>query len=88
MRFVASAPDAICAGADLRESAATAQPSRQALRAPKQGDRNAKQKTKSSTLPGRVIDDLPYVVPVAAQELDVIETYLRAVLDEFLWTTE
>jgi hypothetical protein len=87
MRFVASA-DAIGAGADLRESASTAQPSRPALRAPKEGDRNAKQTTKSRTLPGRVIDDLPDLVPVAPQELDVIETYLCAVLDEFLGTTE
>ena len=44
--------------------------------------------TKYSTLPARVIDDWPDVVPVASQELGVIESYLRAVLDGFLGTTE
>jgi hypothetical protein len=36
----------------------------------------------------RVIDDWPDVVPVARQELDVIETHLRAVLDRLFGTTE
>ena len=31
-----------------------------------------------------VIDDLPEVVPVGAQELDAIETYLGAMLNELL----
>jgi hypothetical protein len=31
-----------------------------------------------------VIDDLPDAVPVRPQELDVIETYLGAMLDELL----
>jgi hypothetical protein len=31
-----------------------------------------------------VIDDLPDVVPVGAQELDVIETYLSGVLSGLL----
>jgi hypothetical protein len=92
MRFVASAPDAICADADLRESlharASTPRPPRPALQARKKGARNARQITKCSTLPARVIDDLPDLVPVAPQELDVIETYLRAALDGFLGTTE
>jgi hypothetical protein len=35
-----------------------------------------------------VIDDWPNGVQVTRQELDVIETYLRAVLDGLLGTTE
>jgi hypothetical protein len=69
-------------------ASSTAQPLRPALQAPKEGDRNARHTTKSATLLARVVDDLPDRVPVAPQELEVIETYLRAVLDEFLGTTE
>ena len=35
-----------------------------------------------------LVDDLPDAVPVSAQELDVIETYLGAVLNEFLGARE
>ena len=35
-----------------------------------------------------VVDDLPRVIPVAQRELDVIETYLGALLDEALGRTE
>jgi hypothetical protein len=99
MRLVASAPSAISADADLRDrnadlgasldARASARPRlRAAPQAHKIGGRNAKQITKYSTLPARVIDDWPDVVPVAPQELGVIESYLRAVLDGFLGTTE
>jgi len=100
MRLVASAPSAISADADLRESrnadlrasldarASTTPPLRPAPQAHKIGGRNAKQITKYSRPPARVIDDWPDVVPVAPQELGVIESYLRAVLDGFLGTTE
>jgi hypothetical protein len=36
----------------------------------------------------RVIDDLPDVVPVGPQELDVMETYLHAMLNGFLGAPE
>ena len=35
-----------------------------------------------------VVDDLPQVIPVAQRELDVIETYLGALLDDALGRTE
>jgi hypothetical protein len=35
-----------------------------------------------------VVDDLPRVIPVAQHELDVIETYLGALLDDALGRTE
>jgi hypothetical protein len=35
-----------------------------------------------------VVDDLPEVIPVAQRELDVIETYLGALLDDALGRTE
>jgi hypothetical protein len=100
MRLVANAPSAISTDADVRESrnadlgasldarASTRPRLRAAPQAHKVGGRNAKQITKYSTLPARVIDDWPDVVPVASQELGVIESYLRAVLDGFLGTTE
>jgi hypothetical protein len=92
MRIVASAPDTICADADLGENrdarAATRQVPRPPLQSRKEGARNATQPAKCSPLTLRVIDDLPDVVPVAPHELDVIEIYLRAVLDGFLGTTE
>ena len=37
-----------------------------------------------SGLPWHVIDDLPDLVPVARRELEVIETYLAALLDDSL----
>ncbi len=73
---------------NLHARAASTQPVGRALQAPKERARSAKQTTKSSPLPARVIDDWPDVVPVGRQELDVVETYLRAVLDGFLGTTE
>jgi hypothetical protein len=89
MRLVGSTPDAICVDADLHENrhvrALTTQSPRPAPQAKKEGTRNAKQITKYTA---RVIDDWPDVVPVTLRELDVIEIYLRAVLDEFLGTTE
>ena len=99
MRLVASAPSAISADADLRDrnadlaasldARASARPRlRAAPQAHKIGGRNAKQIAKCSTLRARVIDDWPDVVPVASQELGVIESYLRAVLDGFLGATE
>src|SRR6185312_7083512 len=99
MRLVASAPSAISADADLRDRNAdlgasldargSARPRpRAAPQAHKIGGRNAKQIAKCSTLRARVIDDWPDVVPVASQELGVIESYLRAVLDGFLGATE
>jgi hypothetical protein len=58
----------------------------------KEEPRNANQ-TAAAALGGQpptlhVIDDLPDVVPVRPRELDVIETYLGAVLDELLRTRE
>jgi hypothetical protein len=54
----------------------------------KQGHRNAEQITlpaeDSPPLALHVIDDFPEVVPVSAQELDVIETYLDAALIDLL----
>jgi hypothetical protein len=54
----------------------------------KEGSRNAKQITlaaeDSPPLALHVIDDLPDVVPVSAQELDVLETYLGAALIDLL----
>lgn len=92
MRLVGSVPSPIRADADLPENrdarAATRQLPRRASQAHKERARSAKQITKSRPLPARVIDDWPDVVPVARQELDVIETYLRAVLDGLLGTTE
>jgi hypothetical protein len=35
-----------------------------------------------------VVDDLPQVIPVAQRELDVIETYLGALLDDALGRTK
>ncbi len=54
----------------------------------KEGDPNATRPAKCNLLTRRVIDDCPGVMPVASPELDVIETYLRAVLDQLLGTTE
>jgi hypothetical protein len=89
MRLVGSTPDAICVDAELRENlharAFTTQRPRPAPEGKKEGARNAKQITKYAA---RVIDDWPDVVPVTLQELDVIEIYLRAVVDGFLGTTE
>ena len=100
MRLVANAPSAISADADLRESrnadlgasldarASTRPRLRAAPQAHKVGGRNVKQIAKYNTLPARVIDDWPDVLPVASQELGVIESYLRTVLDGFLGTTK
>ena len=94
MRLVASSPSAISADADNADLGASldargsARPRpRAAPQAHKIGGRNAKQIAKCSTLRARVIDDWPDVVPVASQELGVIESYLRAVLDGFLDAT-
>jgi hypothetical protein len=35
-----------------------------------------------------VVDNLPQVIPVGQRELDVIETYLGALLDDALGRTE
>jgi hypothetical protein len=35
-----------------------------------------------------VVDDFPPVIPVAQRELEVIETYLSALLDDALGRTE
>jgi hypothetical protein len=35
-----------------------------------------------------VVDDFPQAIPVASRELDVIETYLSALLDDVLSQTE
>ena len=35
-----------------------------------------------------VVDDFPQVIPVVQRELDVIETYLGALLDDSLGRTE
>jgi hypothetical protein len=92
MRLVGSVPRPIRADADLRENrdagAATRQVPRPPLQSRKEGARNATQPTKCSPLTPRVVDDWPDAVPVAPQELDVIEIYLRALLDGFLGTTE
>jgi hypothetical protein len=54
----------------------------------KEGPQNAKQTTlpaqDSPPLALYVLDDLADVVPVSAQELDVIETYLGAALADLL----
>ena len=92
MRLVGSVPSPIRADADLGENrdarAATRQLPRPPLQARKEGARNATQPTQCSPLTPRVIDDWPEAVPVAPQELDVIEAYLCAVLDGYLGTTE
>jgi hypothetical protein len=93
MRPPGCAPNAIWADADPRESlharAATTQPPRPLRQGQKEGPRKAKQITQDSPpLAPHVIDDLPDVVPVGSQELDVIETYLRAALDGLLGARE
>jgi hypothetical protein len=77
--------------ADLRERYHVADPNRQSRRPGRLGQgqrppRNTKQiiPPAHATPPSHVIDDFPKVVPVGAQELDVIETYLGAVLNELL----
>jgi hypothetical protein len=93
MRPPGCAPNAIWADANPRESlqarAATTQLPRPVREGRKQGPRNAKQIAQDSLPPAPdVIDDLPDVVPVGSQELDVIETYLRAVLNGLLGARE
>lgn len=67
---------------------AAARPTRPGRHDRKGGVRNASQITlaahRGPPLALHVIDDLPDVVPVGAQELDVIETYLSGVLSGLL----
>ena len=92
MRPPGCAPNAIWADADARERlharGASTQSARRVRQAGKQGPRNTKQITlpaeDSPPLTLHVIDDFPEVVPVSAQELDVIETYLDAALIDLL----
>ena len=86
------APNAIWADTDprerLRARGARAQLPRSVRQSGKEGPRNAKQiplpAQDSPPLALHVIDDVPDVVPVSAQELDVVETYLGAVLVDLL----
>ncbi len=91
MRPPGCAPNGIWADADPRESlrarGATTQPPRPVRQGRKEGPRNAITKDSAPLVP-HVIDDLPDVMPVGPQELDVIETYLRAVLNGLLGARE
>jgi hypothetical protein len=92
MRPAGCAPNAIWTDADRRERlharGASAKSPRPVRQAGKQGPRNAKQITlpakDSPPLALHVIDDFQEVVPLSAQELDVIETYLGAALIDLL----
>jgi hypothetical protein len=92
MRPPSCAPNAISVEATphrgLRARGATAQSTRSPRQGGKAGPRNANHITlparDSPPLVPQVIDDLPDVVPVGPQELDAIQTYLGAVLDELL----
>jgi hypothetical protein len=92
MRPPGCAPNAVWADADLGEGlharGVTKQPPRPVRHGRKEGPRNAKQIRNSPPLVPHVIDDLPDVVPVGSQELDVIEVYLRAVLNRLLGARE
>jgi hypothetical protein len=44
----------------------------------------ADQPVKNVGMPARVVDDFPEAIPVTARELEVIETYLGAALDQYL----
>jgi hypothetical protein len=92
MRPPGCAPNAIWAEAKPRDGhharRASARPPRPVRQRGKEGPQNAKQITlpakDSPPLALHVIDDLADVVPVSAQELDVIETYLGAALIDLL----
>jgi hypothetical protein len=93
MRPPGCAPNGIWADADRRESlrarGVITQLPRPVRQGRKEGPRNAGHITKDGAPPvPHVIDDLPDVMPVGPQELDVIETYLRAVLNGLLGARE
>jgi hypothetical protein len=92
MNPLGSVPTPTRADADLSENRYARVPTRKLTRSTpqghKEGARDATYPTRCSPLKQRVIDDWPDVMPVAPQELDVIETYLRAALDGLLGTTE
>ena len=96
MRLPGRAPNGIWAGADARENlrarGATTQLPRLVRQSRKEGPRNVKQirlPVQDNHPPApHVIDDLPDVVPVGPQEIDVIETYLRPVLNGLLGALE
>jgi hypothetical protein len=92
MRPPGCAPNPIWADTDHRERLHARGASAESPRPVRQGGTEEPRNAKQITLPAQdspplalhVIDDLPDVVPVSAGELDVIETYLGAALNDLL----